>query len=542
VSSSIITRRPVATVMSNSPSLEVCLFGATQKCPKISNSTSSTAIATKTTNGSGSNGSPSLSSFLENNNNTKKSSRKVGSDSNDYDSLMDKDRWQQVANTHDIDLVVLRKIASQGLPDEGSYRGIVWRVLLGYLPSQNIQQEWKETLPPQRHLYRTLVDQYLYKMVDQHDDDDDNHDNHHSFPSNMKQQQRHSTLDSGRELRGQLSKTLHRDRQLRQNYNRVERLDDSMNHMADWSERERDEGDDDDENGSDDGASMVSEWTMHTKQRRPSPATPSSGTPQNSARSVAFLRSSAARRRSSSEMNATQQIYQQLPSRYQVQWKQSGIMLDKSESPAALGLNQLRIPQELLDLQQIEHQNNKFNGSSSTHLNIQDDDHPHHQSDNTLGACSSGDTSDHNEPASPIETIDDKSENADTNSEVMASTNHDDSTNDSNENSTSQNHYLDRIFQQFLQDAKTLEEIRKDVVRTHPDLRFYLEPQDNLGIRRYAALERILFVWAKLNKGVRKRTIQCCYMRHAILTKLVPINWCCLFHFLITLRYGMYKA
>jgi hypothetical protein len=47
-----------------------------------------------------------------------------------------------------------------------------------------------------------------------------------------------------------------------------------------------------------------------------------------------------------------------------------------------------------------------------------------------------------------------------------------------------------------------LEEIRKDVVRTHPDLFFFLEPNNNLGLRRYAALERILFVWAKLNKGV----------------------------------------
>jgi len=48
-----------------------------------------------------------------------------------------------------------------------------------------------------------------------------------------------------------------------------------------------------------------------------------------------------------------------------------------------------------------------------------------------------------------------------------------------------------------------LEEIRKDVVRTHPDLQFFLEDKDNLGQRRYAAIERILFVWAKLNKGVR---------------------------------------
>ena len=54
----------------------------------------------------------------------------------------------------------------------------------------------------------------------------------------------------------------------------------------------------------------------------------------------------------------------------------------------------------------------------------------------------------------------------------------------------------------FYENAALLDEIRKDVVRTHPDLKFFLEPTQNLGHRRYAAMERILFVWAKLNRGV----------------------------------------
>ncbi|CAJ1947247.1 unnamed protein product [Cylindrotheca closterium] len=58
-------------------------------------------------------------------------------------------------------------------------------------------------------------------------------------------------------------------------------------------------------------------------------------------------------------------------------------------------------------------------------------------------------------------------------------------------------------FEAFLEDAQLLCEVRKDVARTHPDLFFYLEPKDHLGMRRYGALERILFIWAKLNKGVR---------------------------------------
>mmetsp|Transcript_12623 Transcript_12623/g.23664 ORF Transcript_12623/g.23664 Transcript_12623/m.23664 type:complete len:657 (-) Transcript_12623:208-2178(-) len=62
---------------------------------------------------------------------------------------------------------------------------------------------------------------------------------------------------------------------------------------------------------------------------------------------------------------------------------------------------------------------------------------------------------------------------------------------------------FDPIWRHFLENATLLDEIRKDVVRTHPDLNFFLESNDHIGLRRYAAIERILFVWAKLNKGVR---------------------------------------
>jgi len=68
--------------------------------------------------------------------------------------------------------------------------------------------------------------------------------------------------------------------------------------------------------------------------------------------------------------------------------------------------------------------------------------------------------------------------------------------NDKNVNNESQ---LD----DFVESALLLDEIRKDVVRTHPDMSFFLDPVRNLGRRRYAALERILFVWSKYNKGVK---------------------------------------
>ena len=36
------------------------------------------------------------------------------------------------------------------------------------------------------------------------------------------------------------------------------------------------------------------------------------------------------------------------------------------------------------------------------------------------------------------------------------------------------------------------------------------EPTDDLGLKRYAALERILFLWAKLNKGVSTNIFVLC--------------------------------
>lgn len=55
----------------------------------------------------------------------------------------------------------------------------------------------------------------------------------------------------------------------------------------------------------------------------------------------------------------------------------------------------------------------------------------------------------------------------------------------------------------LVENVLLLDEIHKDVVRTHPDLAFFLDPYQNVGKRRYAALERILFVWAKCNESVR---------------------------------------
>jgi hypothetical protein len=244
---------------------------------------------------------------------------------------------------------------------------------LAFLPCEDISQSWPEVVGPQRELYTSLVEQYL-----------------------------EGPLDPGRELRSQLSKTL-RNRALRKNYNRLQRLDHSSN--GDESEDDDDEdGDDsDDEDGNnDDGVQTNSEDDSDSVGEGPTmpPTTTATATATNNRhRTIA-------------------KIADQLPPQFKDQWKRSGISLDNrtvatvaSSTATALGINYLNVP-DFTEDQQVE-------------------------------------------------------------------------------------------FQLFLEDAKLLEEIRKDVQRTHPDLYFFLEPKENLGLRRYAAIERVLFVWSKLNKGVR---------------------------------------
>ena len=67
----------------------------------------------------------------------------------------------------------------------------------------------------------------------------------------------------------------------------------------------------------------------------------------------------------------------------------------------------------------------------------------------------------------------------------------------------------DARWAQWHEDAELRDEIQKDVVRTLPELAFFLEGTgpdgDNAGPLRYEAMKRVLFVYAKLNPGIRPR-------------------------------------
>jgi hypothetical protein len=374
--------------------VDECLFGITRKCPKMSTSSSTAASSSSprsnhgTDNGNENEKGGGSVNVLEepddhdSDSKTTKKSRDSGNNNNNYDSFH-LGHWGEAEQQHDISLVQLRKLCAQGIADEGSHRGVAWRVLLELLPCHDIHKTWPKAVAPHRELYTSLVEQYFLP----------------------------GSLDQGRELRGSLGKRFLRNRALRNKYNRMQRLDEgdsptrttttpTPSSRSDTSSTNHKDGDDDgsydsDDNGSDEEGSVTSEQSEDAphKQQQQQNQMNQAPPPQT------LLK-----------------IQDRLSLKFKEQWKRSGINLDKavateSSTALALGINHLVVP-EFDDTMQDE-------------------------------------------------------------------------------------------FIVFLEDATLLEEIRKDVVRTHPDLYFFLEPKDNLGLRRYAALERILFVWAKLNKGVR---------------------------------------
>jgi hypothetical protein len=349
------------------PPIEECLFGASRTCP----------------------------SLKEDND---EDDDDEDSNGNGFQDSISRGHWGEAESQHDVDLPMLRKIASQGIMDEGSFRAIAWRVLLQYVPTKDISTSWKRDMPPQRALYASFVSDYF-------------------IPS--------SSLDPGEELVGNHSKKLQTQRQ-REQFEKVQRLD---YESSDNNDDDHDDHDDENElnrskSNDSHGSLVVEEDHKQQQQQSPPPTT----------------------------------ILDQLPPKFKEQWKKTGISIDASNkntqaTSMALGINQLVIPQLLLDY-------------------TDQDDHKEKEEDDE----------------------DDPNDNQDTNAD------HD--KNAMEEAAGAQAAAVQRAFDDLVEHAQMLEEIRKDVVRTHPDLFFFLEPQKNLGLRRYAALERILFVWAKLNKGV----------------------------------------
>ena len=55
------------------------------------------------------------------------------------------------------------------------------------------------------------------------------------------------------------------------------------------------------------------------------------------------------------------------------------------------------------------------------------------------------------------------------------------------------------LLDRFWSDALLLDSIQKDVIRTYPDLKFFLDSEG----RHQEAMQNILFLYAKLNPGIK---------------------------------------
>jgi len=435
----------------NLPSLEECLYGsATRKSPFIPD---------KDDDEISEDGGDKNISNTDAGKNTKDGVMDVSIDDDELNS-----RWSQNPDVrvdyHDIDMTVLRKLCSQGsgIPeDEGPvgednnsemnpmldssnfkpnddgtkrrgtcHRGVAWRILLEMLPSRDIHVAWPKDVPPQRMLYRALVKKYM-----------------------------ENAIDPGRKLKGES----HWQQSLRMNN------DNSSDHSSTNDSEQKEDETQGDENGKNGEENDVGDANVQAEQQEEEEKeTEEQGNPKSDSSLVAPPEvendrkswSASTEFNDSGEIRATEDIYDifSSTSKYKELWRKRGIILNLGESAAAIGMNRLKVPEELLSEDE----------DTSEQKNTIDDHQQANSNDSELVAV---DTKD----AHVEENFGNKSKK-------------------------------DDLFEQFCLDAKLLSEIRKDVVRTNPHLRFYLETENNLGIRRHAAIERILYVWARLNDNL----------------------------------------
>lgn len=331
--------------------------------------------------------------------------------------------------THVINLQELRRLSSQGIPEEGSHRALAWRILMGYLPPDT--SKWEDVLKRDRGLYRILVSELFVK------------------PGHHEEEVDHLKRE-GRRLQGS---GVHKEGQSVRENGGANRASDAEGHD---SIDMRGDGDEEESSNVLNGAGIVEAAGKTRQKRRGSDIarammtkrssmeefgsqSDDEGTGGDSASNITDNLMSPQSKSIDSDMPVhTPQML--VPARVREQWKKSGRDSEMLEafSDATGHMNALLV---------IDDEGNIYNENGDK--SPRKDGGRVHVNDDPLS----------------LET--------------------------------------GSKWAQFFENASLLDEIRKDVVRTHPDLTFFLEPEDNLGQRRYAAVERVLFVWAKLNKGVR---------------------------------------
>lgn len=370
---------------------------------------------------------------------------------------------------HKIDIQNLRRICSLGISDNGSHRAVAWRVLLGYLPFDHSQ--WEEVLQDERDSYRQLV----RELFEDPETNNINDGEYNERKDKLDEQVFDENLNNSSDSQSSESNTLTVDenhKALKDDQDQTDTLE------TEEITQSTEELDIEKENTLDKLSDII-----HVNSDQELNEFGLTKTSTTSTESYEIIQKDAKDINDSNELSYN--------------------CISPQNSPM---LKVINIPSRNPDLDIIERlQRNHCirekskapttppkNNNNSTTSALK----------NTMGAIFTPTSGSWDNEEGDLDGNHEHSDGE------LSSNEHD--TTDgipAKQTSLSQSNTVDNQneckLKQFDENVALLDEIRKDVVRTHPSFQFYLEPEDNLGQQRYAAIERILFVWAKLNKGVR---------------------------------------
>ena len=403
---------------------------------------------------------------------------------------------QARAQNHDIPLSQLRRLAALGIPDEGSHRGVVWRVLLGYLPTHNIETTWPCTVAQHRFHYEQACWYWFgpnnvvpplasVSSAPRPEQEQQQEEQAQTFTTPKTYYTCWNDWDYGRHLRVQrnnqhiqrLLRKQQRQRQRRQAQRQQQVVVDEEDGNDDNDNHDEDDHDEDDHDEDDDYNVVISihddddYQSFHVKAESrqeeeeesnenkasnddnnviPPPLDESESSSHTATTTAPLLGLDGKPTRPSTLHNVfldNPHVLDYIPMVIQKAWMNRNKDLHILKS-LMKSYNALRLPQ--LSCVQV--------GSS------------------------------------------DKKKEDDKDKEK---TNKNNKTNNKNSNVLSKDD--EQKIAEFVDSAILLDEIHKDVIRTHTDLAFFLDPHDDLGRRRYAAIERILFIWAKQQQEQNQR-------------------------------------
>ena len=398
-----------------------------------------------------------------------------------------RDNSKKKAENHNIDLHELRRLASQGIPDEGSHRAVAWRVLLGYLPPET--SKWEEVLHRDRTLYRTLISELFVQPS--HKENDEKKAEGKQLSGKGVEQDGNSILDTESKINS-FDDNSHDFQTKKQNG--------KIHTNKSKSESSLDNGE---------GMEYLSEATKLSYEHREKQLTSSltCKLQKNSSvfnDSVSFLDTTHLDRKMRVTTTAAD-FYKE----------KEATEIENSESPTEKSDEKQSLRHRLAsaDAEHDAIQERKRMTSKNYKANLMGKDapvpvHTFEDDGSLVPARIREQWKQSGRDSGILQNIEGPGTSSGHMNKLLvvddAGYIHDGSRKDRitvNDNPLSVDN--NSKWAQFFENASLLDEIRKDVVRTHPDLHFFLEPDNQLGQRRYAAIERILFVWAKLNKGVR---------------------------------------